>query len=664
MLERVETLHNCHLIHRDIKPANFVTGCPGSAEQGLVYCIDFGLSKRYRHPRTLQHIPHRDGRSLTGTPRYASVNNHLGIEQSRRDDLESIGYVLVYFLKGGLPWQGLKARNAQKKYRMILEKKQAVSVQQLCDGLPSQFADYLAYCRSLKFDAKPNMTYLRGLFRDLYQEEGFADQDFVWDWEAVADGTSGSVPPSVPAAGQNQQATPTQFNDQSTRRPNTAAALAPQGEERSQDMTRTLRRAQSNGNEHKVETAGSEVLGTTPRSGHADNPEKDDGKAAEAAAAAANAGSAAPAVSSRISRASNLFRRKSHASDSDPRKRDSRVSQGTADEAGDKRAGGTFSSWFPRAWGQSGMETRVNPNPNDGRASDPLAGGTGPIEIPGGVAQGWAVDGSKLQQGDGQPTRGVVSGSVEVPQLRQNSTGEAQDGTDSAGRPGSASFTGRNGDGSYAVASARGMMRYRRSRVHTFSNSSAGGGRSGGGSAAENAQGAGAGGMWWGSNGQGGGDSGLPQRPRTSYEQEAGQGGGSASGHGGRAGYSRNQQGSSSRPSRYNGFPPHSRSSSSGLASRSTGQRRPKTSGGRPNSANPVFSRGSYGYGSNSPYAPTGRTQSGSSNRGGGADGLASGSSGHVPLFGNGKVKLGVQSGGRPKSSSSRVRSNSRRMSS
>ena len=108
-----------------------------------MFCVDFGLSKRYRHPKNLQHIPHRDGRSLTGTPRYASVNNHLGIEQSRRDDLESIGYVLVYFLKGSLPWQGLKAKNAQKKYRLILEKKQQISIAQLCQGCPSQFAEYL-----------------------------------------------------------------------------------------------------------------------------------------------------------------------------------------------------------------------------------------------------------------------------------------------------------------------------------------------------------------------------------------------------------------------------------------------------------------------------------------------------------------------------------------
>lgn len=184
MLERVDTLHSRHLIHRDIKPANFVIG---TGDQGnCVFVVDFGLSKRYRHPKSLQHIPHRDGRSLTGTPRYASINNHLGIEQSRRDDLESIGYVLVYFLKGSLPWQGLKAKNAQKKYQLIMEKKQHISIANLCQGCPSQFAEYLSYCRSLKFDSKPDITYLRKLFRDLYHAQGCsASSGRLWDWDSA-----------------------------------------------------------------------------------------------------------------------------------------------------------------------------------------------------------------------------------------------------------------------------------------------------------------------------------------------------------------------------------------------------------------------------------------------------------------------------------------------
>jgi len=197
LLERVDAIHSRHLIHRDIKPANFVMGTDTSE---LCYCIDFGLSKRYRNPHTLAHIPHRVGKSLTGTPRYASINNHLGIEQARRDDLEAIGYVLIYFLKGRLPWQGLKARNASRKYKMIMEKKQSTSINTLCAGCPKEFAEYLSYCRSLKFEASPNIKYLRQLFRDLFTAQGFplamyADND--WDWNRISDNASTGSQPSA-----------------------------------------------------------------------------------------------------------------------------------------------------------------------------------------------------------------------------------------------------------------------------------------------------------------------------------------------------------------------------------------------------------------------------------------------------------------------------------
>lgn len=143
----------------------------------------------------MQHIPQREGRSLTGTPRYASINNHLGVEQSRRDDLESIGYVLVYFLKGGLPWQGLKAKSATKKYKLIMEKKQSITIPSLCQGCPSQFAEYLAYCRSLKFEAKPNIAYLRGMFRDLFRTQGYTNNNssLDWDWNRIDSGASGGA---------------------------------------------------------------------------------------------------------------------------------------------------------------------------------------------------------------------------------------------------------------------------------------------------------------------------------------------------------------------------------------------------------------------------------------------------------------------------------------
>jgi len=144
--------------------------------------IDFGLAKKYRDSRTHVHIPYRENKSLTGTARYASINTHLGIEQSRRDDLEAIGYVLMYFARGNLPWQGLKAATKKEKYERISEKKIITSVEQLCKGFPAEFAAYLNFARSLRFDETPDYTHLRKLFRDLFIREGF-EYDCVFDWD-------------------------------------------------------------------------------------------------------------------------------------------------------------------------------------------------------------------------------------------------------------------------------------------------------------------------------------------------------------------------------------------------------------------------------------------------------------------------------------------------
>jgi serine/threonine protein kinase len=116
LLERVRNLHKKGFLHRDIKPENFVIG---TKDPNAIYMIDFGLARRYCHGKTHQHIPYRDNKSLTGTARYASINTHKGVEQSRRDDVEGLGYILVYFFCGSLPWQGVHAQSKQEKYAMI-----------------------------------------------------------------------------------------------------------------------------------------------------------------------------------------------------------------------------------------------------------------------------------------------------------------------------------------------------------------------------------------------------------------------------------------------------------------------------------------------------------------------------------------------------------------
>nr|2CSN_A Chain A, CASEIN KINASE-1 [Schizosaccharomyces pombe] len=182
MLARVQSIHEKSLVYRDIKPDNFLIGRPNSKNANMIYVVDFGMVKFYRDPVTKQHIPYREKKNLSGTARYMSINTHLGREQSRRDDLEALGHVFMYFLRGSLPWQGLKAATNKQKYERIGEKKQSTPLRELCAGFPEEFYKYMHYARNLAFDATPDYDYLQGLFSKVLERLNTTeDENFDWN---------------------------------------------------------------------------------------------------------------------------------------------------------------------------------------------------------------------------------------------------------------------------------------------------------------------------------------------------------------------------------------------------------------------------------------------------------------------------------------------------
>lgn len=165
-----------------MKPENFLLGVAQESDYNVIHVVDFGLSREYIDPNTGMHIPYRTGHNFTGTARYMSINAHLGVEQSRRDDLEALGHVFVYMLrKGSLPWSGLKANSAKERYKKIGEVKSSTPIEELCEGFPPEYANYLRYARNLEFDETPDYAMLKESFANLYQSYKY-EFDGQYDW--------------------------------------------------------------------------------------------------------------------------------------------------------------------------------------------------------------------------------------------------------------------------------------------------------------------------------------------------------------------------------------------------------------------------------------------------------------------------------------------------
>ena len=184
MLIVLEFIHTRHIIHRDIKPDNFVMGLNKNSQ--FLYLLDFGLAKKYRSSTTLIQYPMINKKKLTGTARYASINALRGLEQSRRDDLEAVGYVLMYLLRGSLPWQGLQAKNKEERYKKIMQKKIDTNSYDLCYGFPSEFERYVEYCKGLEYTEEPRYEMLKeGFLRVLRREH--CKFDYIYDWTTEND---------------------------------------------------------------------------------------------------------------------------------------------------------------------------------------------------------------------------------------------------------------------------------------------------------------------------------------------------------------------------------------------------------------------------------------------------------------------------------------------
>ena len=178
VIDRIQWVHSKYIVHRDIKPDNFLIG---KKDPNVIYLIDFGLSKKYRSTATNKHIRFGFTGKLTGTVRFASANALRGGEQSRRDDIESIGYMLVYFLKQRLPWQGVTGAKKMERYLKIYKLKKNTTPEELCGDIP-EMVEYLSYAKKLEFEQEPNYNYLRKIFKKMLKRVHNTNDQLVFSW--------------------------------------------------------------------------------------------------------------------------------------------------------------------------------------------------------------------------------------------------------------------------------------------------------------------------------------------------------------------------------------------------------------------------------------------------------------------------------------------------